>query len=393
MRIQSIDAIRGLAILGILFLNIAYHQNFHTGYVFFEEALLSDEIISIISTLFLDGRFRTLFCLLFGAGLAIQFDACQKRGHNFLVFSQSRLKWLFLFGLIHGVFIFGGDILLYYSLCAFFVLKHLTLSQEELRAKSVKYLVVGSIIMLVSGIVITFSYDYGGALPLRASEAYAEEVVAWQKSYLFQIGVQASFVLATIIAAPFTMLWQSMGLMMFGAYLYRSGFFSVGFSSTIFKRVAIIAVVASIITVIPQLMFEQVTSDVIPIFASIPAIFCAFVFAHLLIKLKNTRTWWYQSLINCGKVAFTLYLTQSIVLAVLFRVITPVYYPEFAYTVTLLDLVLISLVLTVMQILLANFITKHFEQGPFEAAWRTLYLRSFQKKQQNKQVDTWVSEQ
>ena len=107
MRIQSIDAIRGLAILGILFLNIAYHQNFHTGYAFFEEPLLSDEIISTFSALFLDGRFRTLFCLLFGAGLAIQFDACQKRGHNFLDFSKSRLKWLFLFGLI--IFLGGLD--------------------------------------------------------------------------------------------------------------------------------------------------------------------------------------------------------------------------------------------------------------------------------------------
>ena len=393
MRIQSIDAIRGLAILGILFLNIAYHQNFHTGYVFFEEGLLSDEIISIVSTLFLDGRFRTLFCLLFGAGLAIQFDACQKRKYNFSDLSQSRLKWLFLFGLIHGVFVFGGDILLYYSLCAFFMLKHLSLSQEELRAKGVTYMITGSIIMLAFGSVLTLLHDYGNASLYRSSEAYTEEVVAWQSSYLFQVGVQASFVLATVITAPFTMLWQSMGLMMFGAYLYRNGFFNVGFSSAVFKKVAIIAVATSVITVIPQLMFEQVTSEVIPIFASIPAIFCAFVFAHLLIKVKNTRTWWYQSLVNCGKIAFTLYLTQSIVLAVLFRVITPAYYPDFAYTVTLLDLVLISLVLTVMQILLANFITRHFEQGPFEAAWRTLYLRSFQKKQQNKQVDTWVSEQ
>jgi uncharacterized protein len=71
MRIHSIDAIRGLAILGILFLNITFHQNFYTGYAFFEEPLLSDDIISLIDALFLDGRFRSLFCLLFGAGLAI----------------------------------------------------------------------------------------------------------------------------------------------------------------------------------------------------------------------------------------------------------------------------------------------------------------------------------
>ena len=109
--------------------------------------------------------------------------------------------------------------------------------------------------------------------------------------------------------------------------------------------------------------------------------------------MQNTESWWYQSLINCGKVAFTLYLTQSIVLAVLFRVIMPAYYPDFAYSVTLLDLMLITLALTAIQILLANFITKHFDQGPFEAAWRTLYLRSFYKKQQSKQDNGLVEEQ
>ncbi len=135
MRIHSIDAVRGLAILGILFMNITFHQNGYANYTFFEEPLTSDTVISLFNTLFLDGRFRSLFCLLFGAGLAIQFDACEKRGRNFLDFSKARLKWLLVFGLLHGVFIFSGDILLYYSLCAFFILKHFSLSQDELKKK------------------------------------------------------------------------------------------------------------------------------------------------------------------------------------------------------------------------------------------------------------------
>ena len=74
MRIYSIDAVRGLAILGILFMNITFHQNGYGNYAFFEQPLLSDTIISLFNTLFLDGRFRSLFCLLFGAGLAIQYE-------------------------------------------------------------------------------------------------------------------------------------------------------------------------------------------------------------------------------------------------------------------------------------------------------------------------------
>jgi uncharacterized protein len=184
------------------------------------------------------------------------------------------------------------------------------------------------------------------------------------------------------------MLWQSMGLMMFGAYLYRAGFFNHGFSSLLFKKLVLVAIVTSIITALPQFLFEQVTLDVIPMFTSIPAIFCALVYAHVLINIKHTAAWWYQSLINCGKVAFTLYLTQSIALAVLFRIVMPAYFPEFIYNVTLLDLLLITLAFTVIQMVLANVITKHFSQGPFEALWRKMYLRSFYKKQEKQKTQT-----
>ena len=388
MRIHSIDAVRGLAILGILFMNITFHQNGYANYAFFEEPLLSDTVISLFNTLFLDGRFRSLFCLLFGAGLAIQFESCEKRGHHFLDFSQARLKWLFVFGLLHGVFIFSGDILLYYSLCAFFILKHFTLPQDELKKKSIHYLIVGSAIMLVGGLVMAFVFDMGAELPTRPSETFNEEVALWQSGYLTQLGIQASFMLSTVIIAPFTMLWQSMGLMMFGAYLYRAGFFNHGFSSLLFKKLVLVAIVTSIITALPQFLFEQVTLDVIPMFTSIPAIFCALVYAHLLINIRHTSTWWYQSLINCGKVAFTLYLTQSIALAVLFRIVMPAYFPEFIYNVTLLDLLLITLAFTVIQMVLANVITKHFSQGPFEALWRKMYLRSFYKKQEKQKTQS-----
>ncbi|MEC7634215.1 MAG: DUF418 domain-containing protein, partial [Pseudomonadota bacterium] len=81
----------------------------------------------------------------------------------------------------------------------------------------------------------------------------------------------------------------------------------------------------------------------------------------------------------------TLYLTQSIALAVLFRIVMPAYFPNFIYSVTLLDLLLVTIAFTAVQVILANAITKHFNQGPFEALWRKMYLRSFHKKQKLKQ--------
>ena len=79
MRIQSIDILRGIAILGILFMNIYFHGSLITGYGELSPKPVMDTFIETINTIFFDGRFRTLFCLLFGAGLAIQYSACKKK--------------------------------------------------------------------------------------------------------------------------------------------------------------------------------------------------------------------------------------------------------------------------------------------------------------------------
>ncbi len=82
MRIHSIDAVRGLAILGILFMNITFHQNGYANYAFFEEPLLSDTVISLFNTLF-GWTISFSVLLVVWSGLAIQFEACEKRGHIF----------------------------------------------------------------------------------------------------------------------------------------------------------------------------------------------------------------------------------------------------------------------------------------------------------------------
>jgi uncharacterized protein len=128
MRITAIDALRGLAILGILVMNVPFHANILTGYVPFDTPLLSDQVIIFLQSMLADGRFRSLFCLLFGVGMAIQFQSCANKGLPYRTFLTSRLKWLLLFGILHAVLVFGGDILMLYSLCGYLLVKRLELS-------------------------------------------------------------------------------------------------------------------------------------------------------------------------------------------------------------------------------------------------------------------------
>ena len=122
-RLASLDNIRGIAMLGILFMNLlsiagpfAAYSNPH----WHNQGSFTDTLVFSFQHLFFDTRFMSLFCLLFGAGLALLWDKLQQRGYQPEKIIYRRLRWLLLFGFIHGVFIWFGDILFNYALAGFF---------------------------------------------------------------------------------------------------------------------------------------------------------------------------------------------------------------------------------------------------------------------------------
>lgn len=108
----TLDFVRGVAILGILLLNIsafglpkaAYLNPAWYGAIVPEDAW-SWAILDIVA----QAKFLTLFALLFGAGLQMLLP----RGKQWI---QSRLTLLVLLGFIHALFFWDGDILLAYGL-------------------------------------------------------------------------------------------------------------------------------------------------------------------------------------------------------------------------------------------------------------------------------------
>jgi uncharacterized protein len=126
-RIQIIDTIRGIALLGILLMNIPYFsnpevyafnlngRNEYTGPNYYTWW--------IVEGLF-SGSMRGLFSLLFGAGVILLLERLEK-GSNATAAADiyyRRLLWLFLFGLIDAfIFIWPGDVLYAYALCGLFL--------------------------------------------------------------------------------------------------------------------------------------------------------------------------------------------------------------------------------------------------------------------------------
>lgn len=118
-RIELLDALRGFALFGILLANILVFS----GWMLMSEearASLAGEGTSLWQQRFhrflVDGKFYTIFSLLFGAGFALQIESLRRRGADGLRIYRRRVLILLGFGLVHSVLIWDGDILTLYAL-------------------------------------------------------------------------------------------------------------------------------------------------------------------------------------------------------------------------------------------------------------------------------------
>ena len=121
-RIEAIDILRGVAILGILIVNM--------GLFSLPEGLpahqlwpnMVDGTVEKLILFFAQEKFKTLFSFLFGLGLAVQMMRAEARGSRFLPLYLRRLSVLFLIGVAHSLLLWDGDILHNYAVDAYILL-------------------------------------------------------------------------------------------------------------------------------------------------------------------------------------------------------------------------------------------------------------------------------
>ncbi|HEY0435174.1 MAG TPA: heparan-alpha-glucosaminide N-acetyltransferase domain-containing protein, partial [Phenylobacterium sp.] len=117
-RAEVLDALRGLALLGIL---VSHIPDF-TGYGYLSPArqarldpLGIDPSVAAALVVFIRGKFLALFALLFGISFAVQLDSAARQGAPFRRRFGRRLAALFVIGAAHAA-IWYGDILKDYAI-------------------------------------------------------------------------------------------------------------------------------------------------------------------------------------------------------------------------------------------------------------------------------------
>jgi len=131
-RIDSMDILRGVALVGILVMNIEWFGRSISEFSTFDQTLSGlDHAVGWLVRCFVEGKFYKLFALLFGMGFAVMLLRAQEKGMAFGAWFTRRMLVLFVIGLMHSFFIWPGDILHDYAVAGLLLLGWVTIFQSS----------------------------------------------------------------------------------------------------------------------------------------------------------------------------------------------------------------------------------------------------------------------
>ncbi|WP_440056493.1 DUF418 domain-containing protein (plasmid) [Pseudoalteromonas sp. T1lg65] len=347
-RIITIDVIRGLALLGLLSMNVFHFANFELGYVANDPAHPLDSLLQSINIIFFDSKFRTLFAMLFGVALCMQL---QSRTNEVI---KRRLKVIAVIGLLHGYLIWPGDILLNYAFSGFIAFSIIKGPQTSLRTKSLLLFLIPTILMFAIGLLDPEPNH------TRSHADYIQALSNLPNDYLSLLLSNLIYFSLMVVVMFIVTLWYTAGLMLFGAMLFRRGFFDLENRQDESKIIAagVIAFIVSIIMaqsdLLPKTALEALTwALAVPV-----ALLYAVIVKQVLRSGLSALSW----LASTGRLALTLYISQSVFMTIYFVFL----FPEYRESYNRIDYFSLFVVFAVLQLVIAHLYFKLFKQGPLE---------------------------
>lgn len=169
-RIDSLDILRGIAVFGILLMNISAFgliwQAYGNPYAAGGSTGLNLTLFEVMNVGF-EGTMRGIFSMLFGAGIVLMTERMESAGAGLTTaeIHFRRMTWLMIFGIIHwALLLWTGEILFAYSMCGFVLFAF-----RKLAAKL--QLAIGVAALFIAAIILNQDYHEVVELSERASAA------------------------------------------------------------------------------------------------------------------------------------------------------------------------------------------------------------------------------
>ena len=404
-RIPSLDFLRGLAILGILFINIenfAYPDPWSPWKYGFENPI--DHSTRFWVYFLTQGKFYTMFALLFGVGFYLFLERLEKKqiGLKAMDIYARRLLWLFVIGILHAYFIWDGDVLYHYTICGFLLFPFRSFKSRNI------LLVVGILasLLLIKSCEqtqnrIEWRYTYSKAIEYPEHERTKDEKKAiriWKKITVkseelppvnikketYFKGLQETYKHASAHKGMLYyqgLLFPSLIVMLIGIVLYRTGIFQDYRVWRFYWPITIIIMLIGIginyyryfhwtyqyfepVTLIPKGWLFTFPKEIL-------GIGYVLLFNGIYQALLSSNRFTFIS--NIGRLALSNYIFQNLLLGLLFYGYGFALFNQFSRT----ELLLFVFGIWVIQITLSALWLRYFQQGPLEILWKRLTYRAF----------------
>jgi len=391
-RIDFLDIIRGIAIFFIFAANIIYFSGFfffpEDGHIPFTD-LAIDPYIDFISFTLIDGKFYSIFSLLFGIGCAIQFNKLNKYSKPFAPFFRRRMFWLLIIGLIHLCLFWLGDILTLYALLGFVLIWFVNMSNKKL----ITWAIILILIPLVNWFIIhVANFNYPMHL-YQINTKYAEnmgfKMVEWQgvmrfdmQAYLlnediiefFKMNLGNAFIrIGNILREG--RIFKVLGIFLLGVWAGRKIINEDLLNNTKFlKKVALWGVCIGLPISIfrtyieffsgPELIWNFLNT-LSYAFGTVPLAMGYAALLALIYRKGYKLLYWFAPV---GKTALSNYIFQTFIAITIFYGIGFGYTGKFGITF----IMGITLTIFIFQIVMSTWWLKHFKFGPLEWIWRQL---------------------
>lgn len=400
-RLHALDFIRGLAVLGILIINIetfSYPNSFNP-YQFGFETAFDHDVRFWVYWLF-QGKSYSMFALLFGVGFCIFLDKAGKEGMKGMDIYARRILWLFVFGVLHAYLIWNGDILYHYAVCGLLLLPLRSFSKPWLLA-AIVLLSVPTLYSAHSSTSRTVAQHeaYVAASDIAPDERTKEQhdqIAAWEKrrqekpadrhdpviearlgGYLDNVAENARHTGVHEGKLVYTgILFRTLMLMAAGILLYRLGIFSDYRRMKGYWLVTGVLLSASLMASYYRYFqwsyeYTEPVRNYLVAYAftfSLEGQGIAYVlllnglYQKFLAKLR------FNPLAKAGRMALTNYLMQSVICAFIFFGYGFGMFNQYARS----ELLLIIAAIWAFQLAFSEFWLRNHRYGPMEWLWRKL---------------------
>ena len=359
-RITTLDAVRGVAVLGILTMNVVA-IGIADPAAYFNLSASSpqsplDWLIGAFGEIFFDQKFMGMFSMLFGAGIVLFADRAEAKGRAVIRLSLWRNFLLLLIGIVHSLF-WEGDILVVYALCS-------------------------PVLLLVRRWPTTVLFSLGVAIllliPLLSflAQATVPASGAGLGEWWGVPGEMSDGVGLWLLADAFM---RALGMMLIGVAAYRSGFLRGDWEASRYRRViawnlplgiALSALGLAFIVVNDFAPGVAIVSTIPNTLGTLPMV-AAYISIIVLWHQRATGRPFDVRLRAVGRMALTNYLAQTVLATLTFWVLLD--------GVELGRSALLVFVIAVwaLQLWWSKAWLSRFSQGPVEWLWRAATYRRF----------------